>query len=93
MTDEGTLEMIDRVRKREDGYSKVMGYVKKEADTDSLHFIVSHANAPEIGERVCELLRRNFNCLSLYITEYSPIMGYSVGSGCFFVGFQPDPDF
>ena len=93
MTDEGTLEMIDRVRKREDGYSKVMGYVKKEADTDSLHFIVSHANAPEIGERVCELLRRNFNCLSLNITEYSPIMGYSVGSGCFFVGFQPDPDF
>jgi DegV family protein with EDD domain len=90
MTDEGTLEMIDRVRKREDGYSRVIKFIKKEAETDSLHFIVSHANAPEIGERVCELLRQNFNCLSLDITEYSPIMGYSVGTGCFFIGFQPD---
>jgi DegV family protein with EDD domain len=93
MTDEGTLEMIDRVRKREDGYGKVMDFIKKDADTDSLHFIVAHADAPGIGERVCELLRQNFNCLSLNVTEYSPIMGYSVGSGCFFVGFQPDLGF
>ena len=90
MTDEGTLEMIDRVRKREDGFSRVMNFIKKEAETDSLHFIVAHANSLEIGERVCELLRQNFNCLSLNITEYSPIMGYSVGSGAFFIGFQPD---
>jgi DegV family protein with EDD domain len=93
MTDEGTLEMIDRVRKREDGYSKVMDFIKKDADTDSLHFIVAHADAPEIGERVCGVLRQNFNCLSLNVTEYSPIMGYSVGSGCFFIGFQPDLGF
>ena len=93
MTDEGTLEMIDRVRKREDGYGKVIGFIKKEVETDSLHFIVAHADAPEIGERVCELLRQNFNCLSLHVTEYSPIMGYSVGKGCFFVGFQPDLGF
>ena len=93
MTGEGTLEMIDRVRKREDGYSKVMDLIKKDADTDSLHFIVAHADAPEIGERVCELLRQNFNCLSLNIAEYSPIMGYAVGAGCFFIGFQPDLGF
>ena len=93
MTDEGTLEMIDRVRKREDGYRKVIDFIKKEAETDSLHFIVAHANAPEIGDRVCELLGQNFDCLSLNSTEYSPIMGYSVGSGAFFIGFQPELGF
>ncbi len=93
MTDDGTLEMIDRVRKREDGYRKVMDFIKKEAGTDSLHFIVSHANAPEIAGRVSELLKKNFKCLSLAISEYSPIMGYAVGPGCFFIGFQPDINF
>jgi DegV family protein with EDD domain len=93
MTDEGTLEMIDRVRKREDGYNRVMNFIKKEAQVDSLHFMIAHANAPEIGERVCELLRDNFDCLSLSLSEYSPIMGYSVGQGCFFIGFQPDLGF
>jgi DegV family protein with EDD domain len=90
MTSEGTLEMIGRTRKREEGYSKLMDYIKKEAKTDSLHFIVSHANAPEIGEHVSDLLRENFNCLSLTLAEYSPIMGYAVGPGCIFIGFQPE---
>lgn len=93
MTDEGKLEMIDRVRKREDGFNRVLNFIKKEADTKSLHFIVSHADAPETGKRVSELLRQNFDCLSLYLSEYSPIMGYSVGAGCFFVGYQPDTGF
>jgi DegV family protein with EDD domain len=93
MTSEGTLEMIDRVRKREDGYCRVLNFIKQEAETDSLHFIVSHANAPEIAKRVCDLLGENYNCLSMAVTEYSPIMGYSVGPGCFFIGFQPDLGF
>jgi DegV family protein with EDD domain len=93
MTNEGTLEMIDRVRKREDGYCRVLNFIKQEAETDSLHFIVSHANAPEIAKRVCDLLGENYNCLSMAVTEYSPIMGYSVGPGCFFIGFQPDLGF
>jgi len=92
MTDEGTMELVDRARKREDGYRKLLAQVKKEADTASLHFMVSHANAPEMGETVCELLRQNFTCLNLYLSEYSPIMGYAVGPGCIFVGFQPEVD-
>lgn len=93
MSDEGTLEVIDRTRKREDGYQKILKFIKKEAETDALHFLVSHANAFEIGERACELLRENFDCLSLMVTEYSPIMGYAAGPGCLFVGFQPELSF
>jgi len=92
MTDEGRLEMIGRVRKREDGYQKLIESIKREAETDALHFMVSHANAPEMGERIVELLKQHFDCLSLAITEYSPIMGYSVGPGSIFIGFRPGLD-
>jgi len=92
MTSSGTLELVDRTRKREAGYQKLIKLIKKEAGTDCLHFMVSHANAPEMGERVGALLKQNFECLSLAITEYSPIMGYAAGRGCIFIGFHPELD-
>jgi len=92
MTEEGTLELVDRVRKREDGYQKLIELIKKEAGTESLHFMISHANAPELGEQMSELIKQNFNCSTLEITEYSPIMGYAAGPGCLFIGFRPEVD-
>ncbi len=92
MTDEGTIEPVDIVRKRSDGYSKLLEQIKKEVDTDALHFIVSHANAPQLAEAFVKQLRREFNCLSIIISDYSPVMGYGAGPGAIFVGFQPELD-
>lgn len=92
MTDEGTVEPVDIVRKRTDGYSKLLELIRKESGTDALHFIVSHANAPEIAERFVTQLRQEFNCLSVIISDYSPVMGYGAGPGAMFVGFQPELD-
>jgi hypothetical protein len=36
------------------------------------------------------MLKAEFNCLSLAVTEYSPIMGYASGPRCLFVGFHPE---
>jgi len=90
MTDEGGLEFVDKVRKREDGYKKLIKLIKQEAGTDSLHFMVMHADAPEIAEEFIKLLRQEFNCLRVIVSEYSPIMGYAVGRGAIFVGFHPE---
>ena len=90
---EGGLEVASKVRKRKDGYEKLIELIKGEAGTDSLHFMVSHANSPEIAEEFIGQLRQKFNCLSVLITEYSPIMGYAAGPKCIFVGFHPELDF
>ncbi len=90
VTAEGTLEFVDKVRNRESGYQKLVELIKKEAETDSLHFMVMHAAAPEMAERLIELLKQQFNCLSVIVSEYSPVMGYGAGPGAIFVGFRPD---
>lgn len=92
MTDEGTLEFVDKVRKREDGYRKLIELIKKEAETDSFHFMIMHAAAPGMAERFSELLKQQFNCLRVLISEYSPVMGYGAGPGALFVGFHPELD-
>ncbi|MFW6125613.1 MAG: DegV family protein [Chloroflexota bacterium] len=90
MSQEGTVELAEMVRKRSDGYVKVVEVIKKEADTDALHFIVSHADAPQYAEALMKVLDREFNCLSMLVSDYSPVMGYGAGPGALFVGFQPE---
>ncbi len=87
---DGTMEVVDKVRKRQDGYRRLVELIKQEAGTNSLHFIVSHASSPEIADEFVQLLKGEFSCLSMGITEYSPIMGYASGPRCLFVGFHPE---
>jgi len=92
VSDEGVLEFVDRARKREDGYRKLLALIKKGAEANSLHFMLSHAAAPEMAEKFSELLKQEFNCLSMIISDYSPVMGYGAGPGAIFVGFHPELD-
>jgi DegV family protein with EDD domain len=92
LTSEGRVELWDKVRDREKGYQKLIDYINEKSGTKSLHFMVMHAAAPEMADRFIELLKENFDCLSVIISEYSPVMGYGAGPGCVFVGFHPELD-
>lgn len=92
LSEEGKIVFVDRVRKREDGYKRLLVLIRNEAGTDALHFMITHANAPEMAERFSELLKQNFNCLSMSISDFSPVMGYGSGPGTLFIGFHPELD-
>ena len=92
LSEEGKIVFVDRVRKREDGYKRLLVLIRDEAGTDALHFMITHANAPEMAERFSELLKQNFNCLSMSISDFSPVMGYGSGPGTLFIGFHPELD-
>jgi hypothetical protein len=92
LSEEGKIVFVDRVRKREDGYKRLLVLIRNEAGTDALHFMITHADAPEMAERFSELLKQNFNCLSMSISDFSPVMGYGSGPGTLFIGFHPELD-
>jgi DegV family protein with EDD domain len=92
LTDEGTIEMVDRTRKSLDGINRLITAIGKEAKTDSLHFMVTHAAAPDRAEYLVEQLKQRFNCLSMIVSDFSPVMGYGAGPACLFVGFHPEID-
>ncbi|MCX6013367.1 MAG: DegV family protein, partial [Chloroflexi bacterium] len=74
LADDGTIQLVEKVRKREAGLNKLLDLIQQEAGTDSLHFLISHANAAEMTEIFCEQLKQKYNCLSLTISDYSPVM-------------------
>jgi len=92
ITDEGSVELVDKVRQREKGYTRLIEFIKNETGADSLHFMVMHANSPEWANDFIRQVKQDFNCLSVIISEYSPVMGYATGPGAIFVGFHPELD-
>jgi DegV family protein with EDD domain len=92
ITDNGTLEMIDRSRKTSDGIERLIKAVARESASDSLHFMVTHAAAEENAQYLADQLKQRFNCLSMIISDYSPVMGYGAGPGALFVGYHPEVD-
>lgn len=93
MTEEGTLEFVDKVRKREAGYQKLIDLIKAEAESNTLHFMLMHAAAPEMAERFSQMLQQNFDCQRILVSEYSPVMGYGAGPGAIFIGYHPELEF
>ncbi len=93
VNEDGTLDFVDKVRNREAGYQKLVDLIKADAESNSLHFMIMHAAAPEMAERFSNLLRQSFDCQRILISEYSPVMGYGAGPGAIFVGYHPDIEF
>ena len=90
VSEKGTVEMIDRTRKREEGLDKLLRFVETSAGNKPLHFMVCHAAVPEMASRLCEDIGKRFDCLGMILTDYSPVMGYGAGPGAIFIGFHPE---
>ena len=90
MSDAGVMEFAELVTDRIEGLKKMIGVVKKDAGTDALHFMVSHADAPDTAKTLVDMINKEFKVLSMIVSDYSPVMGYSTGPGAIFVGFHPE---
>lgn len=93
MSDAGEFNPAGVSRTRKGGIMKMLEMVRADAGTDALHFMVMHADAPRVAEELSEQIKQEFKCLSMIISEFSPIMGYATGPGTLTVGFQPELDF
>jgi fatty acid-binding protein DegV len=51
---------------------------------------VTHAYALEEAEKLKERVAAEFNCVELWLCEFSPVMGYACGTGTVGVAFYPE---
>lgn len=86
----GVVRFAGIARSREYGLKRVLAIMKKRVGASPLHVAVSHANAPELGERLKQRISSEFNCVELWLTSFSPVMGYATGQGTLAVSFYPD---
>ena len=81
----GLVRFKGVARNREQGMNHLLAAMRDKVGQSPVHVAVMHAYAPEDAERLKERVSAEFNCAELWVTEFSPLMGYATGTGT--VGF------
>jgi len=82
-----TVHFAGAVRNRKHGIERILQMIREKVGQNSVHVAVMHAYAPDEGEKLKERVSAEFNCVELWLTEFSPIIGYACGTGAIGLAF------
>lgn len=77
-------------RNHEKGVNILIEWMRKTVGDSRVHVAVHHADCPEEGQRLMERVGSEFDCVEIWLTEFSPIMGYCTGSGTLGLAFHSE---
>lgn len=78
------------VRNRKQGVERVLQMMRDKVGDSPIHVSVTHAYALDEAEKLKERVAAEFNCIELWLSEFSPVMGYACGTGTVGVAFYPE---
>ncbi len=87
---QGGIKLVSLVRTKENGVKRMLEIAYREAQGHPLHAMVMHANAPAEGEWLKHRVAAEFNCTELYLTDFSPVMGFATGPGTLVLSFYAE---
>lgn len=78
----GEVHFAGLVRSRQSGIERMLKMMRERlGNSGKVHCAVMHAACPEEAERLKERVRKEFDCTELFVTDFSPVMGYATGKG------------
>jgi len=86
-TSSGLVHFAGVVRSKKSGVERLLKIMRNKVGLRAVHVAVMHAYALDEGERLKERISSEFNCAELFITEFSPVMGYACGTGTLGIAF------
>ncbi len=87
---DGAARFKGMTRSNEKGVERIVGLMRSRVGGKRVHVAVHHSDAPEEAGKLKERVRREFDCVELWLTEFSPIMGYSAGRGALGLAFYAE---
>jgi DegV family protein with EDD domain len=87
LTVSGTVHFAGMVRSRKQGIERLISMMRTRVNDNPVHVAVMHAYAPEEAEKLKERVAAEFNCIEIWLSEFSPLMGYACGTGTVGVAF------
>jgi len=87
---EGTVHFAGATRSKQRGVDQLLKKMRKEVGVNPVHVAVMHADVPEEGKKLKDRVSAEFNCVELWLTEFTPVMGYAAGRGILAIAFYPE---
>ncbi len=86
----GVVRFMGAARSRERGIKRMLKTMRGKVGENPVHVAVMHAFAREEGEKLKERVASEFDCVELWLTGFSPVMGYATGTGTLGLAFYED---
>jgi DegV family protein with EDD domain len=86
----GLVHFAGVARSKKSGVERLLKIMRNKVGPSSVHVAVMHAYALEEAERLKEQISSEFNCAELWLTEFSPLMGYACGTGTIGIAFYKE---
>ncbi len=87
---EGVVRVGALTRSKEQAVKRALKMMKEKVGARPVRVAVAHADVPEEGERLKQQISSEYNCTELWLTDFSPIMGYATGTGVLAIAFYTD---
>ncbi len=87
---EGVVHFAGLARTKQHGVNRIVDIMRQKVSNRPVRASIMHADVPEEAERLKERISSEFNCVELWLTYFSPIMGYATGRGTLVTAFYPE---
>jgi DegV family protein with EDD domain len=87
----GQIHFAGAARSKRNGIKKMLQMMRNHVNnSEPVHAAVMHADTLAEAEKLKETIALEFNCVEIFITDFSPIMGYATGPGTLAVAYYKD---
>lgn len=80
------------VRSRKHGIERMLQMMREKVGRNLAHVAIMHAYALDEAKKLQARVASEFNCIELWLAEFSPIMGYACGTGTVGIAFYTEED-
>ncbi|MCK4331294.1 MAG: DegV family protein [Dehalococcoidia bacterium] len=86
----GETTPVARPRTKTRAVERMLEIMAQRMGDSKVHVMVHHADELEEAEKLAAEIKSRFNCLELYLTEFTPVMGVHTGPGLLAIAFYAD---
>lgn len=86
----GVVHFVGMTMSKERGIERLLKKMRDKVGPRPAHVAVMHAYALDEAEKLKERISSEFSCAELWLSEFSPVMGYACGTGTLGVAFYCD---
>ena len=87
---DGAARFNGVTRNKENGVNRLLEVMRKRVGKKSVHVAVHHTDVLEEAERLKQRVLAEFDCVEIWLTEFSPLMSYATGRGTLGLAFYAE---
>jgi fatty acid-binding protein DegV len=90
----GHIRFAAAARNKQNGVRKMLRIMRGDiSNSQPVHVAIMHADALEEAKKLKERIAADYNCVEIFITDFSPIMGYATGRGTLALAYYKEDRF